>query len=138
MEMFEHAATNYVQFEMFLSVMDRYRVYEYLPENRLKVIHEPIHFTATFVDEEGIVLSEVTFGYFGGPNVLFSVEQKEGDTVMWKPSVEISGYEYLTSNMVTEYQFKKDNQTKPSKTLITHKKMDGESHPFSVIYPYRY
>ena len=39
MEMFEYAATNYVQFEMFLSAMDRYRVYEYLPENRLKVIH---------------------------------------------------------------------------------------------------
>ena len=39
MEMFEYAATNYMQFEMFLSAMDRYRVYEYLPENRLKVIH---------------------------------------------------------------------------------------------------
>ena len=38
-EMFEYAAMNYVQFEMFLSVMDKYRVYEYLPENRLKVIH---------------------------------------------------------------------------------------------------
>ena len=39
MEMFEYAATNYMQFEMFLSAMDRYRVYEYLPESRLKVIH---------------------------------------------------------------------------------------------------
>ena len=36
MEMFEYAATNYVQFEMFLSVMDKYRVYEYLPENSLQ------------------------------------------------------------------------------------------------------
>lgn len=28
-----------MQFEMFLSAMDKYCVYEYLPENRLKVIH---------------------------------------------------------------------------------------------------
>ena len=73
-----------------------------------RAVYEPIYYTATFVDEEGTVLNEVTFGYFAGPNILFSVEQKEGHTVMWKPSVEVPGYEYLTSNMVTTCQFKED------------------------------
>ena len=38
-DMFEYAATNYINFEMFLSAMDRYRVYGDLPDSRLKVVH---------------------------------------------------------------------------------------------------
>lgn len=38
-ELFDYAATNYMQFEIFLSAMDRYRVYGELPESRLKVVN---------------------------------------------------------------------------------------------------
>jgi len=38
-DMFEYAATNYINFEVFLSAMDRYRVYGDLPDSRLKVVH---------------------------------------------------------------------------------------------------
>lgn len=71
-------------------------------------IYEPIYYNATFVDEDGNILSEVAFGYFAGPNILFSVEQKVGHTIMWKPSVEVPGYEYLTPSMVTSCQFRED------------------------------
>ena len=39
MDILDYATENYMHFEMFLSAMDRYRVYGELPEHRLKVIH---------------------------------------------------------------------------------------------------
>ena len=38
-DVLDYVTENYLHFEMFLSAMDRYRVYGGLPENRLKVIH---------------------------------------------------------------------------------------------------
>lgn len=38
-DMLDYATDNYTHFEMFLSAMDRYRVYGDLPEDRLKIVH---------------------------------------------------------------------------------------------------
>ena len=85
MEMFEYAATNYVQFEMFLSAMDKYCVYEYLPENRLKVIH--------LEDDMSLILK---LSYFFDYAVQMKKKNKKQRIRIFTYPATLFQYDYLT------------------------------------------